>query len=209
MFGDGGLTFREFATREVLPLATIHDAVLEFLCGRDDAVLCGAQAVNAYVDDSRMTHDVDILSPRAHELPREIQTFVSRRFRIAVRVNSCRGGIHHRLYQVRRPTHRHFVDIRRVDHLPPVERVENVLVVAPPELIAQKIVASECRKLTPRAGTDLADVWRVLLTFPELKAREGPVRERLHAAGASPDVLAAWDDVVAQTILPEDEDGEF
>ena len=39
MFGDGSLTFREFAMREPLPLATIHDAVLEFLRGRTDAVL--------------------------------------------------------------------------------------------------------------------------------------------------------------------------
>ena len=30
MFGDGTLTFREFAMREPLPLATIQDAVLEF-----------------------------------------------------------------------------------------------------------------------------------------------------------------------------------
>jgi hypothetical protein len=53
MFGDGSLTFREFAMRETLPLATIHDAVLEFLRGRNDAVLFGAHAVNAYVDDAR------------------------------------------------------------------------------------------------------------------------------------------------------------
>lgn len=52
MFGDGSLTLREFAMREPLPLATIHDAVLEFLRGRQDAVLFGAQAVNAYVDES-------------------------------------------------------------------------------------------------------------------------------------------------------------
>jgi len=37
MFGDGALSFREFAMREPLPLATIHDAVLEFLRGRTDA----------------------------------------------------------------------------------------------------------------------------------------------------------------------------
>ncbi len=49
MFGDGSLTFREFIMREPLPLATIHDAVLEFLRGRTDAVLFGAHAVNAYV----------------------------------------------------------------------------------------------------------------------------------------------------------------
>ncbi len=33
MFGDGSLTFREFIMREPFPLATIHDAVLEFLRG--------------------------------------------------------------------------------------------------------------------------------------------------------------------------------
>src|SRR5687768_8462055 len=37
MLGDGALTFREFAMREPVPLATIHDAVLEFLRDRDDA----------------------------------------------------------------------------------------------------------------------------------------------------------------------------
>lgn len=34
MFGDGPLTFREFVTREPVPLAQIHDAVLEFLRDR-------------------------------------------------------------------------------------------------------------------------------------------------------------------------------
>ena len=53
--------------REPLPLATIHDAVLEFLRGRDDAVLYGAQAVNAYVKEPRMTQDVDVASTRAAE----------------------------------------------------------------------------------------------------------------------------------------------
>jgi hypothetical protein len=42
MFGDGSLTFREFAMRERTPLATVQDAVLEFLRGRDDAALFGA-----------------------------------------------------------------------------------------------------------------------------------------------------------------------
>jgi hypothetical protein len=47
MLGDGALTLREFAMKVPLPLATIHDAVLNFLRNRDDAVLFGAQAVNA------------------------------------------------------------------------------------------------------------------------------------------------------------------
>jgi hypothetical protein len=48
--------------REPLPLATIHQAVLEFLRGRDDAVVFGAQAVNAYVGEPRMSQDIDLVS---------------------------------------------------------------------------------------------------------------------------------------------------
>lgn len=51
--------------REPLPLAQIQEAVLEFLKGREDAVLFEAQAVNAYTNEPRMTQDVDLLSNRA------------------------------------------------------------------------------------------------------------------------------------------------
>src|SRR6202035_1546815 len=97
MFGDGSLTFREFAMRETLPLATIHDAVLEFLRGRTDAVLFGAHAVNAYCDESRMTQDVDILSPRAAELAEELRAHLCHQFQIAVCVRTVAGGLGHRL----------------------------------------------------------------------------------------------------------------
>ena len=100
MFGDGSLTFREFIMREPLPLATIHDAVLEFLRGRTDAVLFGAHAVNAYVDEPRMTQEVDILSPRALELAEELRAYLSQEFQIAVRVRTVANGLGHRLYQV-------------------------------------------------------------------------------------------------------------
>lgn len=39
MLNAGVLTFREFAMRETLPLAAIHEAELQFLQGRDDAGL--------------------------------------------------------------------------------------------------------------------------------------------------------------------------
>src|SRR6266852_1741604 len=55
MLNAGVLTFKEFAMREPLPLSTIHEAVLEFLRGRDDAVVFGATAVNAYVAGRRMS----------------------------------------------------------------------------------------------------------------------------------------------------------
>ena len=123
MFGDGSLTFREFAMREPLPLATIHDAVLEFLRGRTDAVLFGAHAVNAYVDEARMTQDVDILSPRAEELAEELRTYLSQRFQIAVRVRTVADGLGHRLYQLRKPKNRHLVDrAQREQHPAPPGR---------------------------------------------------------------------------------------
>src|ERR1700722_12040238 len=133
MFGDGALSFREWAMKEPLPLATIHDAVLEFLRDRDDAMLFGAQAVNAYVGESRMTQDVDILSVRAVELAKELCAFLNKRFHIAVRVRDIRDGLGYRIYQVQKPKNRHLVDVRPVEAFPPSQLVDRVLVVSPPE----------------------------------------------------------------------------
>ncbi len=55
MFSADVLTFREFMMGEPLPLATLQQAILEFLRGRNDVVVFGAQAVNAYVNEPRMT----------------------------------------------------------------------------------------------------------------------------------------------------------
>src|SRR5580693_5272696 len=111
MFGDGALTFREFAMGEPLPLATIHQAVLEFLRRRDDAVLFGAQAVNAYVDEPRMTQDVDILSTHAAELAEELRKLLADRFHIAVRVRVVADGHGFRVFQLRKPKNRHLADV--------------------------------------------------------------------------------------------------
>jgi bifunctional DNase/RNase len=209
MFGDGSLTFREFAMREPHPLAVIHDAVLEFLRDRDDAVLYGAQAVNAYVDEARLTQDVDIASPRAADLAEELRAYLNQRFHIAVRVRDVKEGVGYRIYQVRKPKNRHLVDVRPVDALPPAQRVEKVLVVSPPELIANKVMALTQRRTSPKAGTDWRDLAMLLLTFPELKTEEGPVAERLRDAGASKEVFATWKELVAREIVAEDEDDKF
>lgn len=157
MFGDGSLTFQEFAKHEPLPLATIHDAVLEFLRDRDDAVLFGAQAVNAYVSEPRMTQDVDIASARAEELAEELRTYLNQRFHIAVRVCNIRDGLGYRIFQVRKPDNRHLVDIRPVKVMPPAQRVKKVLVVTPPELIANKVMSMTNRQHKPKGIIDKAD----------------------------------------------------
>jgi hypothetical protein len=210
MFGDGPLTFREAMMREPLPLASIHDAVLfEFLPGRDDAVLYGAQAVNAYVEEVRLTQDVDIASPRAEELAEELRAFLNKRFHIAVRVRNIREGLGYRIYQVQKTRNRHLIDVRPVQSLPPNQRVQEVLVVTPPQLICDKVISMVQRTKVAKGLTDRADLYRLLLTFPELKTAEGPVAERLHVAEASEKVLSAWKDLVAQEILPEDDAAEF
>ena len=208
MFGDGSLTFREFIMREPLPLATIHDAVLEFLRGRTDAVLFGAHAVNAYVDEPRMTQDVDILSPRAAELAEELRGYLSQRFQIAVRVQTVANGIGRRLYQVRKPQNRHLVDVRIVDSLPPHQQVEGIQVIPPADLIGQKVLGMVSRSGTAKRLTDLADIHRLLLAFPDLKAVEGSVADRLRASDAPAAALETWREIASQEIVAEDdEDG--
>jgi hypothetical protein len=77
MFNADVLTFQEFKMQESLPLATIHTAVLEFLSNRDDIVLFRAQAVNAYVNEPRMTQDIDILSTQAETIAGLLQNYFS------------------------------------------------------------------------------------------------------------------------------------
>ncbi|HZW31550.1 MAG TPA: hypothetical protein VFF52_12635 [Isosphaeraceae bacterium] len=192
--------------REPLPLATIQDAVLEFLRGRTDAVLFGAQAVNAYVDESRMTQDVDILSPRAAELAEELRAHLAARFQIAVRIRTVADGLGYRLDQLRKPKDRHLAAVRRVAGLPAHQVVDNVLVVPPADLICQKVVSRVSRSGTAKSTLDLADIYRLLLTFPELKTREGPVAERLRDSGAPESALEAWREIAAQEIVAEDDD---
>ena len=209
MFGERGLTFREFLMREPLPLATIQEAVLEFLRDRDDALLFGAPAVNAYVEEPRMTQDVDILSTRAAELAVELRNLLGARFHIAVRVREVAEGRGYRLLHVRKPEDRHLVDVRSVEALPPAERLKGVLVVTPAELVAGKVIAFHKRRGRPEPGTDWRDLALLLLKFPALRSHPGPVDDRLIAAGADPAVFDTWRELAAQEILPEGDDDGF
>jgi hypothetical protein len=206
MLDAGVLTFREFAMAEPLPLATLQNAILEFLRGRDDAVVFGAQAVNAYVDEPRMTQDIDLLSQRARELAEELRAHLSQRFRIAVRVREIGEARGFRLFQVRKSGNRHLVHVRPVERLPAAQRIADVLVIAPAELVASKVLAYQQRRSSPKAGTDWRDIALLLLKFPELKRDPGPVTDRLQAMNADSTVLAGWREIVAQEIQPEEGD---
>jgi hypothetical protein len=209
MLNAGALTFEEFAMREPLPLATIHDAVLEFLRGRDDAVMFGAQAVNAYVGEARMSQDIDLISTRAVELAEELRAHLSERFHIAVRVRVIGAGKGFRLFQIHKPRNRHLVDLRPAESLPRAERIEDVLVMSPPELIAHKVISYHARRGQPKAGTDWRDLAMLLLTFPELKREQGAVSEALKSIGANDEAKKTWSELVVQEIVEPEDDAEF
>jgi hypothetical protein len=208
-FAPDMLTFQEFAMQEQLPLATIQQAVLEFLRDRDDVAVFGAQAVNAYVAEPRMTQDIDLLSTRAALFAEELRHYLAQRFHAAIRIRQVAEGRGLRLFQVRKSGNRHLVDVRAIERLPDTQRIAGVLVLAPADLIASKVIAYHQRRGKPKSGTDWRDIALLLITFPELKQEQGLVAERLQNAGTAPAVFAVWREFVAQELMPPDEDEEF
>ncbi|MDA0267620.1 MAG: nucleotidyl transferase AbiEii/AbiGii toxin family protein [Cyanobacteria bacterium] len=198
--------FREFMTQESLPLATLHGAVFEFLRDREDVVLFGAQAVNAYVGEPRMTQDIDVLSVQAAEFAEALRLDLSQRFHIAVRVRSIKAGQGYRLYQTQKSGNRHLVDVRQVKVLPPAQSMGQVLVMAPTDLIVSKVISYHQRRGKPKSGTDWRDLAMLLLTFPELKQASGPVLSGLQAAGANEAILSVWQELVAMEIETDTDD---
>lgn len=194
---------------EALPLSTIHNAVLEFLRDRNDVVLFGAQAVNAYVDEPRMTQDIDLMSPRAEALAEELRQHLSQQFHIAVRVREVGEGRGYRLYQVQKLGNRHLVDLRPVTELPPAQRIAQILVMNPDELIASKVISFHQRRGKPKAGTDWRDLAMLLLLFPEFKKEVGDVADRLQVAGATPEILNEWKEIVATDFQASEDEDEF
>ncbi len=209
MFNADILTFQEFIMHEELPLAVIQRAILEFLNDREDVALFGAQAVNAYVPEPRMTQDIDILSSHAAETAQTLRDYLAGRFRIAVRIRQVNEGRGYRLYQVHKSGNRHLVGIRQTEALPQIQRVSGVPVIAPADLIASKVISYYQRRGKPKSGTDWRDLAMLLLAFPELKQETGPVYDCLRKADASPEVLAQWREFAAQELAIEDDEDEF
>jgi Nucleotidyl transferase AbiEii toxin, Type IV TA system len=204
---DAPLTLREFVTHEEVPLAAIFREVLQFLAERPDAVLFGAHAVNAYCEPERMTQEVDVLSTGAAALADELRARLSDALHIAARVREIIPGQGYRVYQIRKPNNRHLVDVRQTEALPSSQPFSGVQVIAPPELVAMKVVSMVHRAGRPKAGTDLVDVQRLLLAFPALKTEQGPVAERLRAMSAPELVIARWREIVAAPIEPDEDEG--
>jgi hypothetical protein len=202
---DAPLTFREFMTREELPLATVFRDVLTWLGGRKDAVLFGAQAVNAWCEPARMTADVDLLSTDAKGLAEALREHLSSTFRVSVRVREVvPGGF--RIYQIRKPKNRHLVDVRQVAELPAFRAVEGAQVAVPSELVAMKVLSMAERGGKEKGISDRLDVHRLLNAFPELREDDGVVAVRLRALGAKEAALALWRTLVQERFEPDDDE---
>ncbi len=204
---DAPLTFREFMSREEVPLASIFREALEWLATRDDAVLFGAQAVNAYCDPPRMTADLDVLSLDAAALAEQLRARLADRFGIAVRVRVVepRG---YRVYQLRKPKNRHLADVRQVERLPQSRRIEGVRVAEPADLAAMKVLSVDARRGREKGISDRLDLHRLLRAFPVLREEAGDVADRLRASAAPQSAFKTWREILAERVEPEEEDAE-
>jgi hypothetical protein len=203
------INFREIVMKEPLPLTTIQNAVIDFVRGRKDVVLFGAQAVNVYVNEPRATQDVDLMSTRAAELAEELRAYLADRFHIAVRVREIKEGAGYRVFQLQKTGNRHLVDVRAVSSFPQLQVLDGIQVLSPAELIASKVISHYQRRGKSKSWTDRRDLVVLLLAFPELKSDPGPVTDCLNAAQADAAVLSLWRELVAQELLPESEDDDF
>src|SRR3989442_4474250 len=156
-----------------------------------------------------MSQDIDLVSTRATELAEERRDYLSERFHIAVRVRVIGAGKGYRLSQIQKPRNRHLVDVRTAESLPRAERIEELLVMSPPELIAHKVIAYHARRGQPKAGTDWRDLAMLLLRFPELKKETGAVSEALKLTGAKDDVMETWRGLVEEELIEPDEENKF
>ncbi|MBX3231826.1 MAG: hypothetical protein KIT84_45025 [Labilithrix sp.] len=202
---DAPLTFREFMTHDELPLATVFRELLVFLSTREDAVLFGAQAVNAYCEPARMTEDVDVLSTDAAALAEALREHLASRFHIAVRVREAKSELGYRVYQLRQPKNRHLVDVRQATVLPDTRTIEGVQIVAPPVLMAMKAVSVAARVGREKELSDRLDLARLLRTFPELRA-DDRVPSELRRLGAPAEAHEAWRQAAAEHREADDDD---
>lgn len=209
MYEDTGLSFREFIAREELPTSRMQAAVFQFLEGRKDTVMFGAQAVNAYIAEARFSEDIDLLSTNAAEIAEELRDYLARTFQMAVQILNVVKNKGFRLYQIRKPRNRHLVDIRAVDILPPARNIGGVLVVSPENLVAQKIQSYVARKGRPKSWTDRRDLAMLLVEFPQLQRNPEIVKNCLRESGASEQVLRACDEIMHEKVIPEDEDSGY
>jgi hypothetical protein len=79
-------------------------------------------------------------------------------------------------------------------------------VIEPADLAAMKAISMTARAGQEKGLSDRLDLHRLLRSFPDLRFDEGVVAERMRALGASEPALAAWREVVARPLAPDDDE---
>ncbi|MDI7268104.1 MAG: hypothetical protein QME96_08935 [Myxococcota bacterium] len=191
--------------REPVPLYRVQEAIYAFCRHRPDIVVFGAQAVNLYSSQPRMTQDFDLLAPRPAELAAELAQALHDRLHIAARVREIRPGVAYRIFQVRKDANRHLADVRLADFPiePAVER-DGIRYVPPALLVALKVCALTRRRYAPKGATDLADLRRLLLADRKLRT-SGAVRKALGRIGADEAALRTWDEILAAPVVADED----
>lgn len=202
---DAPITLKEAMSPNSSPtLAEVFREVLLFLNERPDGVLFGAHAVNAYVEPARMTSDVDIMSTAGEDFAEQLRLRLADKFHIAMRIRTVAGGSGFRVYQLRPDKNRHLVDVRQVDHLPAVERVEGVQVIAPAELVMMKLVSLVARRNTDKGISDRLDLHRMLMAYPEYRKPRSVVFRLLDDAPKN--VRDVWSELLLEQVDPSNDD---
>ena len=194
---------------EGLPIFRIQEAILEFCRDQPDIAIFGAQAVNLYVSDPRMTQDVDLLCASPESVARALARRLGDLFHIAVRVRDLRPGKAYRVFQIRSEGNRHLADVRLAE-FPLTDLVERdgVRYVSLPVLTALKVSAIVRRRMAPKGATDLADLRRILLAHPELREADGAVANAIRALGGGELERQQWLALLAEPLVSDEESDE-
>lgn len=200
------LSATEYHMGETVPLATVHEAIFDFCRSREDVVIFGAQAVNLYTTEPRMTQDVNLLSERPGTVARELAAELHQRLGIAARVRELGGGQAYRIYQARKEGGHHLADVRRSE-FPLTETTERdgVRYLSLPFLTAMKTLAYSRRRHAPKGATDLADLRRLLLAHSRLRADPTEVTQALQRLGDDGAGLEAWRELLAQPLVADED----
>jgi hypothetical protein len=199
------LSAREFHLREPVPLARVHEAILEFCRGREDLVVFGAQAVNVHVGQLRMTEDVDLLARAPRAVAEELAAHLRALLQIATRVRVVKPGAGFRVYQPRKEGTRHLADVRLAEvDLGEPDVKDGVRYTSAPVTLAMKVCALHKRRFAPKGATDLADVRRLLLAHPKLRQERGVVSDLIGRIG-EPGVVETWQSLLSEPLVSDAE----
>jgi hypothetical protein len=214
------LALEEYLMGETLPLATIHEAILDFCRGRTDLCVFGAQALSVHTGVPRMTQNVDIMADNPEETARELVTHLANRFngQMAARVRRVSRGervLGYRVYQKRSADqggNRHLADIRILD-VPraSLEIRDGIQFTGPALTLAMKTFAATVRSNPIKRDQDRVDVQRLLVAMPGTTASE---LEPLWAAMNAPlsAVRRTYEELrsrAASTEPDDDDDDDF